>query len=193
MTNACTTATATDQYVWGESYVDDLVERDHNPDGYYGSGTPTVRTYAQHDANYNVTSLTDTSGSVVARIAYDPYGNITNSTGLVGVGGSGVEQWLYFHQGGRLDPSTGLYNFRNRDYSTSMGRWVEQDPAGYVDGSNIYLARSANPVGFTDAEGLNDHSKEPIGGPLELRITLEGRLLLGETMIPCPVMNVGKW
>jgi YD repeat-containing protein len=31
----------------------------------------------QQDANYNVTSLTSTSGTVVERYAYDPYGTPT--------------------------------------------------------------------------------------------------------------------
>jgi RHS repeat-associated protein len=40
----------------------------------------------------------------------------------------------YLFQGGRLDVNTGMYHFGARDYSPTLGRWVQQDPAGYVDG-----------------------------------------------------------
>ena len=33
--------------------------------------------YAEYDADYNVTSITNSSGGVVERYSYDPYGNVT--------------------------------------------------------------------------------------------------------------------
>jgi RHS repeat-associated protein len=53
------------------------------------------------------------------------------------------------------DPVTGLYYTPNRDYSAALGRWLEADPDGYVDGSNDYQAFDANPVGLCDAEGTD--------------------------------------
>lgn len=41
-------------------------------------------------------------------------------------------------------------------YSPALGRWIQQDPAGYVDGLNQYLAVSANPINFLDPSGLAD-------------------------------------
>src|SRR5262249_7853797 len=51
-----------DQYVWSPIYVDALVERD-------AGGT---RLWAQQDADWNVTALVSSSGSVVERYVYDP-------------------------------------------------------------------------------------------------------------------------
>ena len=38
--------------------------------------------------------------------------------------------WMYFFQGGRRDAATGLDKFGRRDYSASLGRWLQQDPLG---------------------------------------------------------------
>jgi YD repeat-containing protein len=120
-------STVTDQYVWGATYVNDLVERD--------SGTDLdTRLYAQHDANYDVISLaegTGTPGEIVERYDYDPYGNILLSTGSITSG------WVYGFQDGRLDPITGLYYFENRDDNPIMETWDEQDPEGYINGANL--------------------------------------------------------
>jgi hypothetical protein len=48
---------------------------------------------------------------------------------------------------------TGLYDFRNRPYSASLGRWMGQD-RGYWDGMNLYQYVGSNPVAFTDPSGL---------------------------------------
>ena len=60
----------TNQYVWSPVYVNAMIERD----------TPTQRLYVQQDADWNVTALVNTSGSVVERYAYDPYGAVTYLT-----------------------------------------------------------------------------------------------------------------
>ena len=70
------------QYVWGLGYVNDLVLRDRDADSNSGTGSLgksssglEERLYAQQDANYNVTSLTNASGTVVEQYRYDPYGS----------------------------------------------------------------------------------------------------------------------
>lgn len=44
-------------------------------------------------------------------------------------------------------------------YDPATGRWITRDPAGYVDGSNLYRYGGANPVRFVDPMGLED---EPV-------------------------------
>ncbi len=58
------------------------------------------------------------------------------------------------HQGMTPDAVTGLYYSRNRNYSTTLGNWVSQDPARYIDGANTYQFVMGNPVGATDPSGL---------------------------------------
>ena len=57
-------------------------------------------------------------------------------------------------QGMTLDSLTGLYYARNRNYSPSLGRWINQDPAGYVNGANTYQFVEGDPVGNVDSWGL---------------------------------------
>ena len=57
------------------------------------------------------------------------------------------------YQGMTLDAVTGLYDDRARDYSPSLGRWMEQDPAQFINGANTYQFVNSSPVGNVDAQG----------------------------------------
>ena len=43
---------------------------------------------------------------------------------------------------------------RNRNYSPSLGRWINQGPAGYINGANTYQFVESNPAGNVDPLGL---------------------------------------
>jgi len=151
-------STVTNQYVWSLAYVDALVLRDDNSTsgnlGISGSGLGR-RMYVQQDTNWNTTALVDTSGNVQERFVYDPYGN---AQVLTSSGGSTTDgyNWNYLHQGGRLDVTTGLYIFRNRDYSPTLGRWMEQD-VGYWDGMNLYQDEQDSRFNGVDPYGLKTY------------------------------------
>ncbi len=137
------------QYVWDPLAMDTLVERDSNPI----NGNLTLRLYAQQDTNGNVTALVDTSGNVLERFVYTPYGQLTVLSPTWSTLGSDAYNWLYLFQAGRFDPASGLYDFRNRDYAPILGRWLQQDPVGYVDGANLYDYLADNPVNYVDPMG----------------------------------------
>ena len=88
----------TTQYVWSAAYVDAMVLRDSDENG---------RQYVMHDANFNVTGLMNTSGTVQERFGYDPYGQPTVLTGNWQLTTDNYA-WLYLHQGGRYDTISGL-------------------------------------------------------------------------------------
>jgi RHS repeat-associated protein len=134
------------QYVWSPVYVDAMVERDTS------SGQ---RLYVQQDANWNVTALVDTSGNVQERYVYDPYGKPSILDPSWNARTSSLFSWLYLYQGGRYDLGSGFYNFRNRDLSPTLGRWMEQDPAGYAAGdNNLYGEEGDGPTSNLDPSGL---------------------------------------
>jgi RHS repeat-associated protein len=64
------------------------------------------------------------------------------------------------------NPETGDYTVRFRHYSPRLGRWIERDPAGYVDGKNLMEYGVASPNANTDPSGLNvdPDGSQPAGG-----------------------------
>src|SRR5262249_25380601 len=95
-----------------------------------GNGSLDERLYAQHDGNFSVTALLDTSGQVVERYVYDPYGAVTVLAPNWSTRGSIDYAWRYLHQGGRYQAATGLYHFGARDTKPTIGRWLQVDPLG---------------------------------------------------------------
>ncbi len=43
-----------------------------------------------------------------------------------------------------------------RILNSNLGRWMQRDPAGFVDGPNLYGYVSAAPTNFTDPQGENE-------------------------------------
>ncbi len=139
-------------YVWSPVYVDAMVLRDRDATG---GGTLSERLWVQQDAKWNVTALVSTSGGVVERYVYDPYGNVTFlSASWTTLTASGYT-WLYLHQGGRFDAMTGLYYFQHRDLSPMLDRWAEADPLRFrASQANFYENVGNDPTGYTDPSGL---------------------------------------
>lgn len=54
-----------------------------------------------------------------------------------------------------FDAESGLWNNGFRDYSPSLGRYIESDPAGQAVGINTYAYALSNPVQRTDPRGLD--------------------------------------
>ncbi|MBX3405075.1 MAG: hypothetical protein KF699_16830 [Phycisphaeraceae bacterium] len=49
----------------------------------------------------------------------------------------------------------GLYQVRHRVYDPHAGRWLQRDPAGFVDGMNLYEYCMGGPGAYTDPMGLD--------------------------------------
>jgi RHS repeat-associated protein len=110
---------------------------------------------------------------------YDPYGRVTvyepDWSDTVAWEDSVKNEVLF--AGYRFDAETGLYHVRNRQYHPTLGRWIERDPAGYLDGPNLYAYVSGNPAVSVDPTGLCGETApmpgqvvplafwEPPGGP----------------------------
>ncbi|MDW8244743.1 MAG: RHS repeat-associated core domain-containing protein [Thermogemmata sp.] len=142
-------------YVYGSA----LDNRDSN-----GDGTLDERLYVAQDANYNITALFDNSGNVVERYVYDPFGQVTVLDAGWNALAASAFAWLYLHQGGRFDGTSGLYHFRHRDYSPTLGRWTSLDPLRYEAGDvNLYRALENSPVHWLDPSGLDRIDHIPAG------------------------------
>ena len=55
-----------------------------------------------------------------------------------------------------FNEDSGLYTVRFRTYSPTLGRWLERDPAGYVDGMGLYEYVRGGPITAVDPTGLYD-------------------------------------
>jgi RHS repeat-associated protein len=150
----------TAQYVWGLGGPNELVLRDSNlttNTGGLNLGTSdsglTQRLYAEQDVNENVTALVGPTGTVAEHFVYDPYGVVQVMNGSYSATATDTNEWVYLHQGGRIDPGTGLYHFGTRDYNPDLGRWMGTD-TGYWDGMDLYQTEGSNPISYIDPSGM---------------------------------------
>ncbi|MBX3322567.1 MAG: RHS repeat-associated core domain-containing protein, partial [Phycisphaeraceae bacterium] len=58
------------------------------------------------------------------------------------------------YAGYRFNCEEQIYCVRFRHYSPRLGRWLERDPAGYVDGGSLYEYVRSSPVRYNDPFGL---------------------------------------
>jgi RHS repeat-associated protein len=137
------------QFVWGLRYVDDLVLRDRDTDD---DGVLDERLYALQDDNWNVTAIIDASGDVEERYAYSPFGVPLFLTNIFDPRAESSFDWQALFTGRRLDPETGLYDFRNRQLSPLLGSFLVKDPLEFPDGPNAYAAWFV--PSYTDPLGL---------------------------------------
>ncbi|TWU32792.1 tRNA(Glu)-specific nuclease WapA precursor [Novipirellula aureliae] len=122
-----------------------------------GNGVLDERLYALQDANWNVTALSGTTGTVVERFHYDPYGQSTVLEANFTLDGDGLSDtdWEYRYTSREFDAETGLNYFRARYYHAGLGRFCSRDPIGF-EGSewNLYELVSGEPLTGLDPYGL---------------------------------------
>jgi RHS repeat-associated protein len=86
-------------------------------------------------------------GAWVGRLRYDPYGQLLDS--------AGPQPALRYRWTGReYDAETGFYFHRSRYYDPAVGRFVQEDRAGYSGGGNLYAYVNGNVLQARDPEGL---------------------------------------
>jgi RHS repeat-associated protein len=111
---------------------------------------PTAGSYTYtRDHLGSIRELTDSSGNVRARYAYDPYGRPTKLTGdLDSDFGFAGMFW---------SSEAALSLTRFRPYDPELGRWLSRDPlrnAEQVEGPNLFVYVGNDPVNATDPLGL---------------------------------------
>ncbi len=120
----------------------------HGPDDdepivwYEGAGLADRR-FLHSDERGSVIAVTDGSGAVTNINLYDEYGIPAASN--IGRFQYTGQAWL---------PELGMYYFKARIYSPTLGRFMQSDPIGYSDGINWYNYVGSDPVNGTDPSGL---------------------------------------
>lgn len=87
-------------------------------------------------------------------ISYEEYFAYGGTAIITGSNQSEVSLKEYRYNGKERDDSTGLYYYGARYYIPWLGRWLKPDPAGTVDGLNLYAYVKGSPVTNTDPDGL---------------------------------------
>jgi RHS repeat-associated protein len=99
----------------------------------------------------------DEAGEVISYEEYLPFG----ATALRGGRrGGGFAPKRYRYTGKERDEETGLYYYGARYCAAWLGRWTSADPAGFVDGTNLYCYVSDSPVVLTDPDGREKDSSQ---------------------------------
>jgi RHS repeat-associated protein len=165
------------QYVWSAVYVDAMILRDRSTNG---GASLNERLWVQQDADFNVTALVNTSGSVTERSVEDPYGSSSVYDSSWNARSGSSFGWLHYFQDKRIDTIIGSIDFGERFYSPTLMRFVQNDPIGFAGGDqNLSRTEGDNPVVGLDPSGLET--------PSASGITSDGK----PTWFDYPILMVG--
>lgn len=93
----------------------------------------------------------DEAALLISRESYYPYGGTCWWAGRNKVEAS----YKTLRYSGQERDASGLYYYGFRYYLPWCQRWLSADPAGTVDGLNLYSMVNGNPIGHVDLQGLS--------------------------------------
>ena len=120
-------------YVHGQGFDEPLAE-----------STQAGILYFHTDALGSVIRKTNSAGVVALERAYDAWGNPQLGAAVGG----------YAFTGREWDPELSLYYYRARLLDSAVGRFIAEDPAGFVDDMTLYSYVANRPADATDPTGL---------------------------------------
>lgn len=115
---------------------------DDEPLVWYEGADTNTRQWLLADERGSVVAVSNSAGTAITINAYDSYGYPkTGNSGRFQYTG---QAWL---------AELGLYNYKARIYSPTLGRFLQADPIGYQAGPNMYNYTGSDPVNKTDPTG----------------------------------------
>lgn len=104
--------------------------------------------YYHYDGIGSTIALTDLSGDIVNKYAYDAFGDVLSQEETI------PNSFKYVGRFGVTDEGNGLLYMRARYYDPKIGRFINKDPMGSAGGLNVYSYTGDNPINWVDPLGL---------------------------------------
>jgi RHS repeat-associated protein len=98
-------------------------------------------------------AVVDKDGTLINREEYTPYGESSFGS---------LARKRYRFTGKERDEESGLYYHGARYYAPWLARWPAPDPAGAIEGPNLYSYALSNPMSRVDALGLQSTNTESL-------------------------------
>jgi RHS repeat-associated protein len=92
--------------------------------------------------------MTDSSGNVVAKYLYDPFGNLLAKSGAM----ADVNRYRFSSK--EVHPNSGLFYYGYRFYEPNLQRWLNEDPIRERGGMNLFGFVGNRPINGIDPFGL---------------------------------------
>jgi len=126
----------------------------HWPDGVEGD---QLR-YSLSDHLGSSTLELDDGAGILSQEHYYPFGGTACWAGSDVL----VAKYKTIRYSGKERDATGLYYYGYRYYASWLQRWISADPAGPVNGLNVFIFVSGNPIKLADLDGRVYQGKDDI-------------------------------
>jgi len=114
--------------------------------------------YQMHNHLGSCSLELDEQARIISYEEYHPYGTTAYQAMNKNIKASAKR---YRYTGMERDEESGLSYHSARYYLPWLGRWGSVDPAGLVDGGNLYGYVKNNPLNYKDMEGKQSHPMNP--------------------------------